>query len=118
MSELEEIREALGLTQEVFAPLIGANAHSTYHRWENSPTTRSGKNALERAKAYYRKKKGTDWAGPPKGETATRNDIVRLETSLGIHVSYWQKGEKEVLKSLEALGQRISVIEDRLGIQK
>lgn len=62
------------------------------------------------------------WDGPwewpaepaPPANGVTREEFLKLETALAVHVSYWQSGEKEVLKSLLELGQRIAAIERRL----
>ncbi len=83
-TELEDIRNALGLTQEEFAPLLGANAHSTYHRWENSPDTPSGRKALEKARAVYLKRKGRPWEAPqdPGKSYVTREEYGALDARL------------------------------------
>ena len=47
--------------------MLGAKAHSTHHRWETSPNTPSGRDALERAKAVYKQKKKAEWSRPTLG---------------------------------------------------
>lgn len=67
MSELEQIREALDLTLDQMADAMGV-AHSTIHRWESAPNTRSGKKALEEYKALYKKRLKKEWVSPPPKE--------------------------------------------------
>lgn len=85
MSELEQIRRALGdpkpPTQAEFGKLLGAGGQSTYHRWENEPDSGAGLEALARAKAFYREIKGKAWAPPVVGVGASKTGDDLAEAS-------------------------------------
>ncbi len=108
LSELEEIRKELRLTQMEMAPLLGAKAHSTYQRWETSPNSASAQEALERAKEIYRKKKGKAWESKasPSGDFISREEFAEWR-------GYWKKGTEELLQRLEDLARKVDQLEKR-----
>jgi predicted transcriptional regulator len=87
--------------------LLGAKAQSTYQRWETSPTSPAAKEALERARALYSKKKGKAWEAPAAaGPALTREEFAEWR-------GYWKKGTEELLQRLEDLARRIDQLEKR-----
>jgi hypothetical protein len=49
------------MSQTAMAAALGGAAQSTSQRWETSPEARSSLDALEKAKAVYKKKTGHEW---------------------------------------------------------
>jgi transcriptional regulator with XRE-family HTH domain len=59
-SELREIREALSLNQEEMGKALGVG-QSGYQRWESAPDSPSAREALEKAKALYKRQMKKEW---------------------------------------------------------
>jgi hypothetical protein len=58
-------------------------AHSTIHRWESAPDTRSGRKALDEARALYKKRTKKDWVPQgAEGGPVTREEFDRLRDDL------------------------------------
>jgi transcriptional regulator with XRE-family HTH domain len=114
LSELEQIRDKLGLTLDEMAEAMGV-AHSTVHRWESAPSTKSSRKALDEAKALYKRRTKKDWeaqaSAPAGGPYVTEKDFAEWR-------GWWKKGEADVLARLKDLDRRLLAIERKLGISE
>lgn len=117
LSELEQIREKMGLTLDGMAEAMGT-AHSTIHRWESAPGSRSAKKALEAARALYKKKFKQEWKAPEAEAVGiTREEFNAVLKRLSVLESGFQ-AVALTPSGLKDLDERVRKVERHAGFRE
>lgn len=115
MSELEEIRKALGLSQDEMGLALKAGGQSTYQRWEKEPNTRAGKTALVKAQVLFEEKTGRKWVSagfPTPGGGVSRDDFLKWTGRIEA-LEQQMRALSPGLDAVKSLDQRVQKLERR-----
>jgi transcriptional regulator with XRE-family HTH domain len=115
LSELKDIRKALGLNQEAMGELFGVK-QGVYQRWEVAPNTEVSRSALEKARDIYQKKNKKPWDAS-KSKSSTTIDLSHLLTreEFAEWRGYWKAGTEKLLADLVDQGRRIAELEKQVA---